>query len=95
VDTSIDANARFHETLIGFAGSGSLLAGYRRVGLSGILARAFEPRVSSSPTDRGYGQDHVDIVEAFAAGDAPGTRQAILRHAERIKQAFPAGSPDR
>jgi flavin reductase (DIM6/NTAB) family NADH-FMN oxidoreductase RutF/DNA-binding GntR family transcriptional regulator len=91
IDTSLDANTRFHETLIGFTGSESLLISYRRVALPGILARAFEPRISETETDVAYGHDHRDIVDAFEAGDAPATRQAILRHGERIKKAFRAG----
>jgi flavin reductase (DIM6/NTAB) family NADH-FMN oxidoreductase RutF/DNA-binding GntR family transcriptional regulator len=91
IDTSLDANTRFHETLVGFTGSESLLDLHRRVALPGILARAFEPRISETQTDVAYGQDHRDIVDAFSDGDAPSTRQAILRHGERIKQAFRAG----
>jgi flavin reductase (DIM6/NTAB) family NADH-FMN oxidoreductase RutF/DNA-binding GntR family transcriptional regulator len=91
LDTSIDAS--FHEMLIGFTGSASLLASYRQVALSGILARAFEPRLSRTATDLAYGQDHRDIFETFAAGDAPEARQAIVRHGERIKRAFRATKP--
>jgi len=88
LDRSLQDNSRFHETMIGFTGSEPLLAAYRRTALPGILARAFEPRVSRTATDVGFGEDHQDIVDAFAAGDAPATRAAILRHADRIKDAF-------
>jgi flavin reductase (DIM6/NTAB) family NADH-FMN oxidoreductase RutF/DNA-binding GntR family transcriptional regulator len=91
IDTSLDANTRFHETLIRFTGSEALLVSHRRVALPGILARAFQPRISETETDVAYGQDHRDIVDAFEAGDAPATRQAILRHGDRIKKAFRAG----
>jgi flavin reductase (DIM6/NTAB) family NADH-FMN oxidoreductase RutF len=88
VDTSIAANTRFHETLIGMTGSAPLLAAYRRVALPGILARAFRSRISSTETDVGFGHDHRDIVEAFAAKDAPAVRQAVLDHGARIKAAY-------
>lgn len=91
LDTSIDANTRFHETLVRFAGSEPLLAAHRRVGLAGILARAFEPRISSTETDVGYGHDHRDIFDAFAQGDGEGARRAVLKHGDRIKKAFRAG----
>jgi len=91
IDTSLDANTRFHETLVGFTGSESLLDLHRRAGLPGILARAFEPHISRSETDKAYGEDHRDIVDAVEAGDAEAARRAIVRHGERIKTAFRAG----
>jgi len=91
LDSSIDANSVFHDMLIGFTGAEPLLAAYHHVALPGILARAFEPRVSATETDIGYGQDHRDIFEAFVAEDAPAAREAVLRHGARIKEAFRSG----
>lgn len=90
VDTSIDANTRFHEMIVAFVGSEPLLAAYRRVALPGILARSFEPRISSTETDLGFGEDHREIVDAIVAADGQRAREAILRHGERIKDAYRA-----
>lgn len=84
MDRSIDDNSRFHETLVGLAESEPLLDAYRRVALPGILVRALEPRVAGTQDER-FGEDHREMVEALEQGDAPAARQAVVRHADRIK----------
>jgi flavin reductase (DIM6/NTAB) family NADH-FMN oxidoreductase RutF/DNA-binding GntR family transcriptional regulator len=89
VDKSLEANSAFHEVMVGFAGSPSLVAAYRRLALNGIMARAFEPHVATE-ADAAHGRDHADLVDAFEARDLPRIRDVIVRHAERTKEAFRA-----
>jgi DNA-binding GntR family transcriptional regulator len=77
------ANAAFHERLVGLAGSAALLHAYRRLGLSGILARSLQPA-------SGGGEllaDHRELVEAYDRADLPLARHVIDRHTEHARAA--------
>lgn len=78
------SNTAFHEALIGLAGSPALLDAYRRLSLHGILVRS---PVEPGALRRDHGHDHVDIVEAIAAGDVDRARAVVRRHTERARQS--------
>jgi flavin reductase (DIM6/NTAB) family NADH-FMN oxidoreductase RutF len=75
-------NAAFHETLVGLAGSPSLLDAYRGLGLPGILLRGLghAPALSMD-----LAEDHVAITTAYEAADLAAAQAAIIRHTERTK----------
>jgi flavin reductase (DIM6/NTAB) family NADH-FMN oxidoreductase RutF/DNA-binding GntR family transcriptional regulator len=77
------ANAAFHAHLVGLARSDALLHAYRRLGLTGILARSLQPA-------SGGGEllaDHRDLVDAYERGDLALARRVIDRHTEHARAA--------
>jgi flavin reductase (DIM6/NTAB) family NADH-FMN oxidoreductase RutF len=83
------ANAAFHETLVGLAGSTALLDAYRSLALPGILVRGLG---ETSTLDTDLAEDHRAIARAYEAGDLAAARTAIIRHTERTKAAHAAAS---
>jgi benzoate/toluate 1,2-dioxygenase reductase component len=77
-----ETNAAFHAYLFTLTGNEHLLQAYQALGVKGHMeqvlrhARWCHPRVA---------QDHLDIVEAIAAGDRDQARNLIMEHAERSK----------
>lgn len=75
-----ESNAAFHDYLFTLTGNEHLLAAYQRLGVRGhmdtTLRRAswIHPRCA---------QDHLDIVEAIAAGDRDAARTLVADHAQR------------
>jgi DNA-binding GntR family transcriptional regulator len=81
------ANAAFHETLVGMAGSSTLLDAYRGLGLPGILIRGLwdAPALSAD-----LAEDHLAITQACEAADLAAAQAAIIRHTERTKATHAA-----
>jgi len=79
LDAWIDANARFHETMVGLVDSEALLAAYRGLGLPGLDAL----RLPAVALDRVLVEDHRRLVEAYEAGDLEAACEAIVSHAGR------------
>jgi flavin reductase (DIM6/NTAB) family NADH-FMN oxidoreductase RutF/DNA-binding FadR family transcriptional regulator len=81
------ANAAFHETLVGLAGSSALLDAYRSLGLPGILIRGLwdTPVLSAD-----LANDHLAIAQAYEAADLAAAQAAIIRHTERTKATHTA-----
>ncbi len=77
------ANAAFHEHLVGLARSAALLHAYRRLGLTGILARSLQP--ASGGTELLV--DHRELVEAYERSDLARVRHVIDRHTEHARAA--------
>jgi DNA-binding GntR family transcriptional regulator len=77
------ANAAFHVHLVGLARSDALLNAYRRLGLTGILARSLQPA-------SGGGEllaDHRDLVDAYERADLSLARRVIDRHTDHARAA--------
>ncbi|MBN9623319.1 MAG: flavin reductase [Actinobacteria bacterium] len=83
LDAYLAANAAFHEFHIGLADSEPLLTAYRRLSLTGIMARtlAGNNEASEELTD-----DHSDLVAAYEQADAAKAFAVIERHCERSKE---------
>jgi flavin reductase (DIM6/NTAB) family NADH-FMN oxidoreductase RutF/DNA-binding GntR family transcriptional regulator len=77
------ANADFHEHLVGLAGSDALLHAYRRLGLTGILARSLQPASGGSELLA----DHRELVDAYDRADLVLARHVIDRHTEHARAA--------
>jgi flavin reductase (DIM6/NTAB) family NADH-FMN oxidoreductase RutF/DNA-binding GntR family transcriptional regulator len=77
------ANAAFHAHLVGLARSDALLHAYRRLGLTGILARSLQPASGGSEL---LG-DHRDLVDAYDRADLAQARHVIDRHTEHARAA--------
>ena len=80
VDAWVRANAAFHEHMVGLAGSTALLAGYRRLGLVGLDARALRADPTADPR---LVEDHRALVEAYERADVRLARDVIVRHTRR------------
>jgi flavin reductase (DIM6/NTAB) family NADH-FMN oxidoreductase RutF/DNA-binding FadR family transcriptional regulator len=80
VDRWIEANAAFHEYMVGLAGSESLVRSYRRLGLSGLNAHALRAGIAA---DRVLVDDHRRLVEAYERGDVDLARRVVAEHTGR------------
>lgn len=79
----LSSNTAFHEALVALGGNITLLQGYRRLAMAGVMSRAL--RGVSKTNDR-FIQDHVDIAAAVGRGAVEEARQLILEHAELGKE---------
>ena len=77
------SNTVFHECLVGLGENTTLLQGYRRLAMAGVMSRAL--RGVSETNDR-FVQDHMDIAEAVAHGAVDDARRLILSHGELGKE---------
>jgi flavin reductase (DIM6/NTAB) family NADH-FMN oxidoreductase RutF/DNA-binding FadR family transcriptional regulator len=82
VNAYATANARFHEHMVGLARSEALLHAYRRLGLTGILARSLSGSNEASPD---LAEDHRQLVEAYERQDLEAAKRMIDQHTERAK----------
>jgi DNA-binding GntR family transcriptional regulator/flavin reductase (DIM6/NTAB) family NADH-FMN oxidoreductase RutF len=82
VDHWIEANAAFHEYMVGLAGCETLVTTYRRLGLTAMNARALQPDDRADPV---LVEDHCRLVEAYEAGDVEAAREVINHHVDRPK----------
>ncbi|MEY8016939.1 benzoate 1,2-dioxygenase electron transfer component BenC [Mycobacterium servetii] len=80
-----ETNAAFHDYLFTLTGNQHLLQAYQALGVKGRMAAVLRNATWCHPL---CAQDHVDIVDAFEAGDREATRELIIAHAERSKQTM-------
>jgi len=82
LDRYLAANAAFHEYQVGLAGNESLLEAYRRLSVTGVMARALTGN-DAAPEE--LTADHRRLVEAYEQHDLAHALAAIARHCERSK----------
>lgn len=78
-----ETNAAFHDYLFTLTGNPHLLQAYQALGVKGHMDATLRNATWCHPL---CAQDHVDIVEAFEAGDRNTARALIIAHADRSKQ---------
>ena len=77
-----DTNAAFHDYLFMQTRNEHLLQAYQALGVKAAMAEVLRNATWCDPL---CAQDHLDIVDAFEAGDRDGARTLIADHAERSK----------
>jgi benzoate/toluate 1,2-dioxygenase reductase subunit len=77
-----EANAAFHDYLFAQTRNAHLLQAYQALGVKGRMEEALRTATWCHPR---CATDHVEIVEAFEAGDRDRARRLIADHAERSK----------
>ena len=87
-----EANAAFHDFLFTMTGNSHLLHAYQDLGVKGHMEESLRHAVWCDPR---CAQDHLDIVDAFAAGDREAARTLISEHAERSKRTTRRAMEDR
>jgi benzoate/toluate 1,2-dioxygenase reductase subunit len=80
-----ETNAAFHDYLFTLTGNQHLLQAYQALGVKGRMTEALSNATWCHPL---CAQDHMDIVDAFAAGDRDAARALIIAHADRSKQTM-------
>ncbi len=78
-----DANAVFHDYLVGLTGNAHLLTAYQDLGVRAHMSTTLAQATWCDPR---CPQDHLDLVAAFAAQDREAVRRLIHEHAERSKE---------
>ena len=87
-----EANAAFHDFLFTMTGNSHLLHAYQDLGVKGHMEESLRHATWCDPR---CAQDHLDIVDAFEAGDRDTARTLISDHAERSKQTTRRAMEDR
>lgn len=87
-----DSNAAFHDYLFAQTGNIHLLQAYQALGVKGRMEEVLQEATWCHPL---CARDHVDIVNAFEAGDRARAQQLIQDHAERSKQTMRRAMSDR
>ncbi|MEJ8278186.1 benzoate 1,2-dioxygenase electron transfer component BenC [Pseudonocardia spirodelae] len=77
-----ETNAAFHDYLFTLTGNEHLLHAYQALGVKGAMAETLRSAVWCHPH---CAQDHLDIVDAFEAGDRDTVRTLIIEHAQNSK----------
>jgi benzoate/toluate 1,2-dioxygenase reductase subunit len=77
-----ESNAAFHDYLFAQTGNEHLLQAYRALGVKGHMEEVLRHATWCHPR---CARDHVEIVDAFAAGDRETARRLVVEHAERSK----------
>lgn len=77
-----ETNAAFHDYLFTLTGNDHLLQAYRALGVKGHMDEVLRDATWCDPRCT---QDHLDIVEAFEAGDRRAARSLVAEHAARSK----------
>ncbi|MCR3719289.1 MULTISPECIES: benzoate 1,2-dioxygenase electron transfer component BenC [Prauserella salsuginis group] len=77
-----ETNAAFHDYLFTLTGNDHLLQAYRALGVKGHMDEVLRDATWCDPRCT---QDHLDIVEAFEAGDRQAARSLVAEHAARSK----------
>lgn len=77
-----ETNAAFHDHLFTLTGNEHLLRAYQALGVKGAMAETLRSAVWCHPD---CAQDHLDIVDAFEAGDRDAARSLIVDHARNSK----------
>jgi len=78
----VRTNEEFHEYLFTISGNPTLLESYRRLDIHAQMAATFE---EGTEIFSRVAQDHLDVVEAFRAGDRERAREVIMAHAADAK----------
>jgi benzoate/toluate 1,2-dioxygenase reductase subunit len=78
-----EANAAFHDYLFTLTGNEHLSQAYTALGVKGHMEQSLRTATWCHPRCT---QDHLDIVEAIAAGDRERARRLIGEHADRSKE---------
>lgn len=82
VDAFVAANSAFHAFAVEATGVTALAEAYRHLSLPDMMSRALTTSVEVSPD---LTQDHLDLVDAYVAGDLALAKQIITAHNERAK----------
>ncbi|MGV8872890.1 MAG: benzoate 1,2-dioxygenase electron transfer component BenC [Rhodococcus sp. (in: high G+C Gram-positive bacteria)] len=77
-----ETNAAFHDYLFTQTGNEHLLQAYRALGVKAAMEEVLRNATWCDPL---CAQDHLDIVDAFEAGDRERARTLIADHADRSK----------
>lgn len=80
-----ETNAAFHDYLFTLTGNEHLLQAYQALGVKGRMGEVLRNATWCHPL---CARDHVDIVDAFEAGDRTAARDLITAHADRAKQTM-------
>jgi 4-nitrophenol 2-monooxygenase / 4-nitrocatechol 4-monooxygenase, reductase component len=78
----VRANDQFHECLVELAGIKALVDAYSGLSLPTLMTSALG---TTADIDRQLGDDHMEIVEAYEAGDLAAAKRIIVEHSERAK----------
>ncbi|HET7398758.1 MAG TPA: benzoate 1,2-dioxygenase electron transfer component BenC [Intrasporangium sp.] len=77
-----ETNAAFHDYLFMLTGNEHLLQAYRALGVKGHMEEVLRHATWCHPR---CARDHVEIVEAFEAGERGTVRRLVAEHADRSK----------
>lgn len=87
-----ETNAAFHDYLFTLTGNEHLLRAYQALGVKGAMSETLRSAVWCHPN---CAQDHLDIVDAFEAGDRDRARTLIVEHAGNSKATMRRAMRDR
>lgn len=87
-----ESNAAFHDYLFHCTGNEHLLQAYRHLGVKGAMRETLAQATWCHPD---VAHEHVQIVEAFDAGDREGAHRLIVLHAEHSKETMRRAMTDR
>ncbi|TCK26806.1 benzoate 1,2-dioxygenase electron transfer component BenC [Pseudonocardia endophytica] len=87
-----ETNAAFHDYLFTLTGNEHLLRAYQALGVKGAMEETLRSAVWCHPD---CAQDHLDIVDAFEAGDRDRARTLIVDHARNSKATMRQAMRDR
>ena len=76
-------NQAFHDFLVGLAGNELLRESYRRLSVNALMARVL---TGQDVSQTNVAAEHVELVEAFEAGDARRAARAIRVHVQTGKE---------
>lgn len=80
-----ETNAAFHDYLFALTGNEHLLRAYQALGVKGRMS---EVLVNATWCNPRCATDHVEIVDAFEAGDRASAQRLIIEHASRSKETM-------
>ncbi|MBB2891974.1 benzoate 1,2-dioxygenase electron transfer component BenC [Flexivirga oryzae] len=80
-----DTNAAFHDYLFALTGNEHLLRAYQALGVKGRMS---EVLVNATWCNPRCATDHIEIVDAFEAGDRTTAQRLIIEHASRSKETM-------
>lgn len=78
--TYTQTNAAFHDYLFSLTGNDHLRQAYQRLGVKGAMEETLKHATWCHPL---VARDHVDMVDAIAAGDRERARQLFMAHSDR------------
>jgi benzoate/toluate 1,2-dioxygenase reductase subunit len=80
-----ETNSAFHDYLFTLTGNEHLLQAYHVLGVKGRMTEVLCDDCWIDPLSA---QDHLDIVDAFVAGDRDAARALIIAHSERARETM-------
>lgn len=87
-----ETNAAFHDYLFHCTGNEHLLQAYQRLGVKGAMADTLRHATWCHPD---VAHEHVQIVEAFEAGDRERAHELFVVHSEHSKETMRRAMSDR